>query len=587
MKLKYILFLVLVPIIVSCSKNWLEPNPLSFYTPSNVYVDQAGFEAGLTTCKKEMNAENHGDLCFIVGENCYSDLAVELRESDWNKLTPSSSPRQAILKLFTNGYGYIKNANTIITRIDDITWDDQSVRNRILSEALWFRAYWYYRLVNTYGDIPWVGEELKEAKLDYFSTKREVILAKLQQDLEYAQEWLPVKAANLGGVTKGANSHLLTKIYLALGHFDQAITSASAVINGPYALMTSRFGVDASNSYHNLMWDLHRWQNKNASENTETIYATVDRPDAAPGTWFNNVGTASMRNYGPSYWKVMDATGNRATNWDTAAGDSLGIGNGDVRTNWFFRYGLWQDEQYQWDETPDMRRAKTNWIEMGEMTSDIITVREGSPNFGQPLTKKYYKNLADTTDTWFSWPYYKVYVPTPNYAQPWGGQGDWYIFRLAETYLLRAEAYFWKGELGLAADDINKVRARANAPLITAAEVTLDYIFDERARELFTEEPRHTEMVRASFIYAKLGKGGYSVETISENNWYYDKVMRDNKFFSAPKYTFWDNTATVHPYNMLWPIPQNVITANTLGRINQNIGYEGAQLNEPPLDVIP
>ena len=44
-----------------------------------------------------------------------------------------------------------------------------------------------------------------------------------------------------------------------------------------------------------------------------------------------------------------------------------------------------------------------------------------------------------------------------------GGHTDWYVFRLAETYLLRAEAYFWKGELANAAADINAVRTRAGA----------------------------------------------------------------------------------------------------------------------------
>jgi hypothetical protein len=294
-----------------------------------------------------------------------------------------------------------------------------------------------------------------------------------------------------------------------------------------------------------------------------------------------------MRNYAPSYWKVLDATGNRATNWDTKAGDTLGIGNGDVRTNHFFNYWIWSEKAYTWNNTPDMRRDNSNWIEMNDTTAEIITVRAGSPNFGQPLTKKYYKSLLDTTDTWYSWPYNKLYVPTPNFAQPWGGQGDWYTFRLAETYLIRAEAYYWKGQNDLAAIDINKVRQRANAPLISAADVTIDYIFDERARELYAEEPRHSEMVRVSFIFAKLNRNGYSLSTISQKNWLYNRIMAKNPFFSPPLYNFWDNTATIFPYNMLWPIPQAVITANTLGRINQNVGYAGAELNVAPLDKIP
>jgi hypothetical protein len=341
--------------------------------------------------------------------------------------------------------------------------------------------------------------------------------------------------------------------------------------------------------YHDVMWDLHRCENKNNSANKETIYATVDRPEAAPDTWWSNPGTYSMRLYTPSYWKVLDATGNRACNWQTPSGDTLGIGNADVRTNHFFNYWIWEDATYEWNTTPDMRRAPNNWIEMGPGNeAEIITCRPGSPNFGQPLTKLLYKSLTDTLDTWYPWPFNKIYTPTPNYNQPHGGQGDWYIFRLAETYLLRAEAYYWKGQTDLAANDINVVRARANAPLITAADVNIDYIFEERARELYAEEPRHSEMVRVSFIFGKLNQGGYTLANLTTKNWYHDRVIRVNPFYTmTPKFAWYGNTATLLPHHFLWPVPQSVITANTKGTINQNFGYDGYENNVPPLETIP
>ena len=117
--------------------------------------------------------------------------------------------------------------------------------------------------------------------------------------------------------------------------------------------------------------------------------------------------------------------------------------------------------------------------------------------------------------------------------------------------------------------------------------MTIDYIFDERARELYAEEPRHTEMVRVSFMFVKQNKDGYSLAGISNHNWFYDRVMRVNYFFSPPLYTFRGVEAHLEPYHMLWPISQEVITANTLGRINQNAGYDGAELNEPPIETIP
>jgi len=595
---KFIMILIVI-FFISCSEDWLKPDPLSFYTPENVFVDKEGFESALVRCKKEINAENHGFVNFIQIEHAYSDLAVCMKASDFTQITPSSYGSNAnnppIVNFFLDVYGYIKNANTIISRIDDIEWSDQNAKERILSEALWFRSYWYYRLVNTYGDIPWEGKELKGPKLDYYSTSRWAILKKIQEDLEYAVERLPVTPARLGDVTKGAVNHLLAKVYLANCEFDKAIEATTEVINGPYALMNERFGSDQSTTYQgkeshtelNIMWDLHRVDNKNHPANTETIYATVDRVEAPPETRWNEVGCYSLRAYTPSYWKVMDSEGNRACNWSTPTGDTLGIGMAVVRTNHFFNYRIWEDEIYSWETTPDMRRADCNWVEMGDSISEIYTCLESSPNYGEPLSKKYYKSLADTANTWFSWPHYKLYVPTPNYHQPHGGPGDWYVFRLAETYLLRAEAYYWKDQLALAADDINKVRQRANAPLINASDVTIDYIFDERARELYAEEPRHSEMVRTSYIFAKLNRDGYNLQNFSEKNWYYDRVMEFNTLYKPPRFEFFSRKPTMNPEHVLWPIPQEVITANTLGRINQNIGYDGAELNEPPLETIP
>src|SRR5699024_9798580 len=111
------------------------------------------------------------------------------------------------------------------------------------------------------------------------------------------------------------------------------------------------------------------------------------------------------------------------------------------------------------------------------------------------------------------------------------------------------------------------------------------------------------EMVRVSFIMAKKGINGYSEENLHENNWWYDRVVEYNSFY--PQYTG-DKTTSflglslpvgnnlevigqspyISPYNYLWPIDDGLISANTLGRINQNLGYDGAGNNEPPKDQI-
>ena len=133
--------------------------------------------------------------------------------------------------------------------------------------------------------------------------------------------------------------------------------------------------------------------------------------------------------------------------------------------------------------------------------------------------------------------------------------------------------------------------------------MAIDYIFDERVRELFAETPRQNELVRVSYTMAALGLNGYSEAALAERNWYYDRVIHYNSFY--PQYTgnktesflglplpVGDNlivigqSPMIKSHHFLWPIDDGLINTNTLGTINQNIGYPGAQNNQPPLEVI-
>lgn len=80
---------------------------------------------------------------------------------------------------------------------------------------------------------------------------------------------------------------------------------------------------------------------------------------------------------------------------------------------------------------------------------------------------------------------------------------DIILMRLGETYLLLAEAQFKQGKLPEAAASINVIRARANATPITSAQVTLDYILDERARELVGEENRRMTLMRTGTLVSR------------------------------------------------------------------------------------
>ena len=164
------------------------------------------------------------------------------------------------------------------------------------------------------------------------------------------------------------------------------------------------------------------------------------------------------------------------------------------------------------------------------------------------------------------------------------------MFRLAETYLLRAEAYMWKGDAAKAAEDVNTIRKRAHcSKLFTAGEMNMGVVMDERARELYLEEWRHVELSRVSYIFALTGQTDefgqtYTEETISDNSYWWQRVSKYNNFYNSGIKTRSGVEYTIAPYHIFYPIPQSTVDANREGRINQNKGYAGYEYNVAPFD---
>ncbi len=138
---------------------------------------------------------------------------------------------------------------------------------------------------------------------------------------------------------------------------------------------------------------------------------------------------------------------------------------------------------------------------------------------------------------------------------------DWPVMRLGETYLLRAEARFRQGNTQGAADDINVLRDRAfkdyravapGAGKVTADQIDIDFILDERARELISEENRRMTLVRTNTLAERIKLNG-DVEPAAPSN----KVI-----------TGFD--ANIHT---LLPIPLTEIQLNKDGNLKQNPGY--------------
>lgn len=610
----YSALLTALVMTVGCSKDWLDPKPLSFYTPENAFMDYQGLKTGTDMLNRDVRYLEFYPTAFsadpaYLTEIFFSDIGINGRVDDASapqdlvrQITPSANltggNRARVHFYWQSLYKGIKDANTIISRSEVAEFDSDEQKNEVLALAYFHRAYRYYRLVHQFGDVPFIAEEVTEPRYDFYTTKREVILRQMKDDLDETVSYMP-KNVPSGMVTQGAAYHLLTKINLALAEFDDAIASASAVIDGgAHALMKHRFGKAAGHDdpNRNVTWDLHRNENKTSAENREALYVVTDSYEDESAT---PTGLEIKRQVLPWYSYPGQII--------TPNGENAFVDNDEVKNPYLAEYGrgifTLRSTSYQqnliWKlDDIDLRhdRESGNWMHVEEMTYNSPNLEGKSEWFGRPIKEGLAAVGGDLTaickDTirgWGGWPDYKTNVEDQKTANWRGGNAAWYIFRLSETYLLRAEAYLWKGDLANATADMNEIRERAGARPLATSEVNMRELLDERARELFYEEPRKTELTRISYIYAQTGIPAdngktYSLSNFSESNFFFDHISAVTDFYNKGVTNQIGNEYTLGPWHVLWPISESAISVNVQGHINQNEGYNGSEGNIEPID---
>ena len=139
----------------------------------------------------------------------------------------------------------------------------------------------------------------------------------------------------------------------------------------------------------------------------------------------------------------------------------------------------------------------------------------------------------------------------PNDSFGYGMWKDFILMRYGETYLLLAEAQFKQGKTTEAAASINALRTRAVAPQVSASQMSLNFILDERARELVGEENRRMTLMRTGMLEKR--------------------ALRLNQDVNCPKPIVGLDSVTIK--KPLLPIPQTEIDLNKDGKLDQNPGY--------------
>lgn len=616
---KYIVAAVLLIAILSgCKKTYLEPDPLSFFEPDVTFSTKSGLDAAVAISDRHLRSyftySSYTDLGLPIStEYMFSEVAVAGKTDDGGiladiatRVTPSDMPER-MMYFWDETYNGIKYANTILAYVDNVPGLDEKTKNEYKGRALFHRSFRYLSLCFEFKDVPLVTTILKTPKVNYQTTKREAILQKITLDMEQAVQWVPNQAQMtlIGLINKGACRQLLIKCYLATGQWDKAIAQADTLINqSGYSLMTNTFGTFI-NPYsatwpvtRNVIWDLHRPENKAIGANKETILILLNRNNTDMGIKMN-----SMRNWLPFMDNISTTApdGKQAIRFYASSNSNyraqfdyvhaLGRGIAHIRPTWFAQRSVWFVNGI--DDQGDLRHNSTvgNW---GRMDSIKYNDPASTAWFGKNVRLRNASGALLCTDTirnWFEWPQYKYYIEDPietqnaNEVNHRGGAGDWYFYRLAETYLLRAEAKFYKGDIAGATADVNSIRQRARCSQLYAA-VNIGDIMDERARELNMEEWRFTELSRVSYCLALSGKSDewgntYSVDNLSDNSYWYQRIQHYSDFYNKGKVMVKNRAYTIAPKNINWPIPQGAINSNGGAPLRQNPGYTGYDAGIP------
>jgi hypothetical protein len=328
--------------------------------------------------------------------------------------------------------------------------------------------------------------------------------------------------------------------------------------NPALKLMTERFGTKLDQP-GDVYSDLFKTGNINRSSgNTETLWAFQYD--------YLNPGSASDEYWpytvNPFYQNItITVDGVTTTAFKGVTAEKGGRGTAWMQPTRHLIEEIWEEG--------DMRISEYS------IGRDFRIDNEASPAFGKWFVADGYSVQANPVRQWFPFFMWKVTgdIPADFYQKDANGNPlltefgehlvvnnghsayrDLYVFRLAETYLLRAEAYFGKNNPGAAAADINILRARAKAPLADASKVDMDYLLDERLRELYYEEVRMLTLCR-------MGK-------LAERTRKYNST-----YIGANGQVFESSGTSMQDYHNLWPIPFSEIERNIDAKVEQNPGY--------------
>lgn len=459
---------------ISCDKEYLEVEPKGTSLEENYYTNEAEAYSALVAVYDAIGKQSRGFENMISLLNSGSDdhYTGGGSSSDGTQLQVFSnytiSESTVAPSYWNDFYQGIFRANTLLIKIPEIDMPD-ATKSRFTAETKALRALYYFELVRLFKNIPLITSPLGAD--EYFSTLQadpSDVYGQIETDLNEAISDLPISidVENEGGrLTRGAAKALLGKVYLFQGKNAEAVTQLADVNGTPGT--TSAYGYKLLDNFSDL------WQISNIY-NSESIIeiAHTDKSNADWGNW----------------------------GWGNDEGNSLNVmcgPRGYVRTSG--------------STAPDYAAG---WG-FNIITQSLYDAMLGDPRFDATIED--IQALADAGQVQYEQSYQntgyylKKFMPLTSDVSTGGGatvlnyKQHTYMIRLADTYLMEAEALGGTGSRAQAL--LDAVRARVGLPSVP---VSMDAIINERRLELAGEGHRWYDLVRTGRAATVLASKGFT-----------------------------------------------------------------------------
>ncbi len=231
---KLILTLLLPLLFISCSEDFTVLGPISERNVVNYYKTQSDFEVAINGAFDALQSNGTFGVKYVLFMEMRADntangggatgLAETLEDIDTFGEIPTASE---LNDSWIASYDGIARVNTIISRIDDVTFTSDDVKNRIKGEAHFIRSMLYYHLAVIFGNVPLVTAEVTAPQnMNLNQVSADQVFAQIATDLTAAEGLLPTT----GRVSSGAAAALLGRVYLQAGDNASAVAPLKRIV---------------------------------------------------------------------------------------------------------------------------------------------------------------------------------------------------------------------------------------------------------------------------------------------------------------------------------------------------------------------